>query len=293
MSTQQVDSPTPVTEIVVADRSEFEGLRDQAAVLARTELVPDAFQNKPDDIVVVFLMARELRIGPMQALQDIHVIKGRPGLSAKLMMGLVQREGHDIWLDDASDDRSATCHGIRKGSERAESFTFTVDDAEQAHLFGLKQQMWEKYPKAMLRARAVSGLCRQTFADVILGFGYTPEELRSEHDTKEVRQPPVLPPIPKKKGLPGVHPEWVERLQVEYADVDIIETAQTFIHPAKRQIQSLHDLSDVPATVAIEIARKLRGPQEAEVVTEPKVPDACARHEMYQDDCPDCQLVQS
>jgi len=42
---------------------------------------------------------------------------------------------------------------------------------------------WKKYPKAMLRARAVSEMARTLFPDIIAGCGHTPDEIQ---DTIEV-----------------------------------------------------------------------------------------------------------
>ena len=46
--------------------------------------------------------------------------------------------------------------------------SFTIEEASLAGL--VKKDNWRKYTKAMLRARAISALCRVAFADVLAGL---------------------------------------------------------------------------------------------------------------------------
>lgn len=280
--------------------SEFESIRNQAALMAKTGLVPEHFQNKPDDIVVVILTGRELGIPPMRALQEIHVIKGKPGLNARLMMALVQRAGHDIWIDPQSDAKSATCHGKRKGTSRVESFTFTWEDAKTAQLLNQKGQMYEKYPKAMLMARAISGLCRMTFSDVVT-FGYTPEELETADSPGiEMARTPLLPPA-EPGQLAGVHPEWIERELAHHTAAEILQAAKPWWR-ADRPLASLHELHEVPLEARVGIAealKEMRGePTHEQVIEEDPVPPpdpvkgGCSQHPDEADpECEGCQWV--
>ena len=111
----------------------------------------------------------------MQALQKIHVVKGKPVMSAELMRALVRREGHKIRVQEASAEKCVVT-GIRRDDPEFEQRSeFTIDDAKRAGL--VKQGSgWDKYPKAMLEARATSQLCRSLFPDVLAGISYTPED---------------------------------------------------------------------------------------------------------------------
>lgn len=58
----------------------------------------------------------------------------------------------------------------------------------------LNRPSWQRYPEAMLWARAVSWLCRRLFADVIGALAYTPDEVNPDQQTG----PPALPPPPEE-----------------------------------------------------------------------------------------------
>lgn len=145
-----------------------------ASRVSKTSFVPDVFRNKPEEVLSAILAGREIGVGPMQALQKINVIKGKPTQSAELMRALVQSKGHEIWTEDYTTTRVTLC-GKRAGSENVNKVTWTMDDAKRAKLDA--KDNWRQFPRAMLLARATGELCRLMFADALGGISYTPEEI--------------------------------------------------------------------------------------------------------------------
>ena len=144
--------------------------------VAGTPFVPSAFRGKPEAVFAAILFGEELGIGPMQSLNSIHVIEGKPGMAPELMRALVARAGHRIDVKEANSER-VTLWGKRCDNDSEATVTWTMDDAKQAGLAG--RGAWKTYPRAMLLARATSELCRMVFADVVAGLSYTPEEITS------------------------------------------------------------------------------------------------------------------
>jgi hypothetical protein len=142
--------------------------------VSRTAMVPAPLRNKPDEVLAVVLFGAELGVGPMQALQGINFVAGRPSASAELLRALVLDAGHGFIVD--GDDTQATAQCKRLDWTEWRSTTFTIDDAHRA---GLQGDNWRKYPDAMLSARVTSKACRLFFPDVISGMSYTPEEVES------------------------------------------------------------------------------------------------------------------
>jgi hypothetical protein len=141
--------------------------------LSRSRLVPAAFRGKPEDILLIAMTGQELGFGATASLRLIHVIEGKPSLSAEGMLALVRRDGHSV--SGASNDTEARVAGRRGDNGDEMEVTFTLDDAKRANLTG--KDTWKKYPKSMLWSRAVSQLCRMLFPDVLLGVSYVPDEL--------------------------------------------------------------------------------------------------------------------
>lgn len=175
-----IDADEVTGEIVVHEPQQ--GVPDEIATLWRvaqrvapTEFVPRPFRGKPEAVMACILSGREVGLQPMQSLQLIHVIDGRPTLSAQAMRAVVLAAGHDIWVDDTSSDKTATVHGIRKGDTVQRSVTWTWEQATAAKLTA--KDNWKNYPRQMLVARATTELCRELFADAVGGLCYEPSEL--------------------------------------------------------------------------------------------------------------------
>jgi hypothetical protein len=167
-----------VSDVVVYQQKTSLELAPEAWTLATriagTEFVPAALRGKPEAVLAAILTGHELGIPPMQSLAKIHVVDGRPAMAAELMRALILREGHEIWVEEATTTR-CTIVGKRAGSTHESRVTWTLDDAKRAGLDGKKN--WRTYPGDMLLARATSKLARLLFADVIAGVSYSVEEL--------------------------------------------------------------------------------------------------------------------
>lgn len=153
-------------------------LQDKVAYaerLAGASLLPRDYMNKPANVLLAMDMGDAMGIPPIQAINEIHVIEGKPSASANLIGAMVRRAGHKLRVQ--GDDKSATAQIIRADDP---DFTFEVtwdiDRAKQAGLMSGKNN-WAKYPAAMLKARAITEVARAATPDALYGVIYTPEEL--------------------------------------------------------------------------------------------------------------------
>lgn len=228
--------------------AEWQAMKQQAVVILKSGMAPRSVDT-PEKILTIALKGRELAIPPMQALSHIHVVEGKPTMSAELMVALVQRAGHKLRVLETTD---AVCvvEGERRDDpghpQRAE---FTIEEAQQAGVAG--KQNWRKYPAAMLRARAISALCRFAFADVLMGASYTPEELGVEVNEEGQIVDTDYSPEPVVEGeVQGVEGsddgeehaaaiEEVRRMLMRFPEPERPEEAGA-LHYAGRDLQSAH-----------------------------------------------------
>lgn len=165
-----------------------------AEKLASTPFVPVALQGQPESVLACMLTGHELGLEMMQSLAKIHIIEGRPALSAEIMRAIVQHNGHEIEFVETNSTR-CTIRGRRKGGEKWTEVTWAIEDAKKANLTG--KGVWQRYPTAMLIARATGQLCRMMFADDLAGISYTAEEMTDGLDTVDVLgdldAPPAAP----------------------------------------------------------------------------------------------------
>ncbi len=171
----------------LARLDEIESIERQAALLARSSIVPRPYQGKPADIIAASLLGRDIGWSPMTSMRFVQVIEGVATISAEGLVALTRAAGHHITGEVSG--TAATVTGRRGDTGDEMTVTFSLDDAVTAGLCTIRDGApysrskngrrlpWEMYPKAMLWARAVSQLCRMLFADVTVGMAYVPEEI--------------------------------------------------------------------------------------------------------------------
>lgn len=137
--------------------------------LAQSNLIPDALKGKPRDILVTLMTGAELGLAPMQSVRSINVIKGKPSLSADLMVSLVkQRKDVCESLDLITSTNEVCTYRAKRVGEKPVEMSFTMEDARQAQL--TSSAMYQKFPKNMLRARCASNICKAVWPDICMGL---------------------------------------------------------------------------------------------------------------------------
>jgi hypothetical protein len=168
-------------------------------MLADSSMVPRAYQGKPQDIMVCVQWGYELGLAPMQALQNIAVINGKPSVYGDAMAALVQAspvcDGIDETFEgvEGTGEFAAVCIARRKGRQPV-TIKFSVNDAKRAGLWN-KQGPWTQYPKRMLQMRARGFALRDAFPDVLKGL-ISAEEAADYPDDAKPRPIKDVTPIP-------------------------------------------------------------------------------------------------
>jgi hypothetical protein len=154
------------SEIVVS--TQHAEMRALSKELAASQLLPQALKQKPADVLAIILTGQELGLKPMQAIRAIHIIEGKPSISADGLAALVKNSGASEYLSlVTSNDKIATYKTKRKDEPGETVMSFTIEQAEVAGALG--KANWKRFPDAMLRARALAAICRAVYPDVCLG----------------------------------------------------------------------------------------------------------------------------
>lgn len=172
-----------------------------AKLLAESDLAPKDFKGKPGNCLVAMQMGAEVGLAPMQALQNIAVINGRPSVWGDAALAIVQASGKLEWIkegfDGDGDQRKAYCITKRIGYPEPKPSTFSVAEAKKAGLWS--KDLYQKYPDRMLKARARGFNLRDQFADVLKGLAIR-EEVEDYEVIETAKVPSLEDLMPKSKS---------------------------------------------------------------------------------------------
>jgi hypothetical protein len=185
--------------------------------IVNSGLAPSSFQT-PEQVMVAIQCGLEIGLPPMQALQTIAVIKGRPSLFGDGALALAM--AHHLWggIEEThvAETNTAVCkvwRFIRRDDKTPKLTlrTFSEEDARRAKLWG-KDGPWTAYPKRMLQMRARSFALRDAFPDALRGVGIS-EEVSDYQPMKPARGREVASNL----VLPDAEPESIVDLVQDIA----------------------------------------------------------------------------
>ena len=139
-----------------------------AEMLAKSTLVPKAYQGQPANVLVAMAYGDSFGMQPLQAMQSVAVVNGMPGLYGDGLLAVCKSSPEWEWMQETIEGEVATCTAKRRGEPEVTA-TFSVADAKRAQLWG-KQGPWTQYPQRMLAMRARSFCLRNLYADILRGM---------------------------------------------------------------------------------------------------------------------------
>lgn len=233
-------------------------------MLSKSQMVPKAYQNKPEDVLVAVQWGKELGLAPLQALQNIACINGKPSVYGDAAMALVQaspvcEDIEEFFEGEGTPNPIAVCIAHRKGRKPVKA-TFSVEDAKRAGLWG-KQGPWQAYPKRMMQMRARGFALRDAFPDVLKGL-ITAEEAQDYPETKDItpaRPKPANPldALPPPVVAVNISPERVEKI------AENVHIPGTWTDDAEKALVDANDAAVNTDDTVVEIPEESQIPEEA------------------------------
>ena len=168
---------------------------DWSKAAAVSDILPTAYRNKPGNILVAINYGASMGLQPAESLYRIHVIEGKPTMSAELIAAQVRKHGHKLHIYKDYEHMSVTAEIIRSDDP---DFKFReTKNMEWAKRMGLAgKKNWVKDPMTMLKWRAITAVAREACPECLYGAGYTPDEMEESLDdvTATVVEPGTVEP---------------------------------------------------------------------------------------------------
>jgi len=172
------------------DTSKFEQLQRAASVFAKSDMVPAHYKGKIENCIIALATAKRMEVDPFMFMQNSYIVHGRPGIEAKLAIGLLNtrgifRGGIKYETGGEGDERWCRCWAIdRETGERVEGSKVSIKTAKAEGWYDKNGSKWKTMPELMLQYRAAMFFARLHAPEVLMGL-YSVEEL---HDMANVGQ---------------------------------------------------------------------------------------------------------
>lgn len=235
----------------------LEQLQTVAQMIAKSDLAPKDYKGRPDNVAVAIAMGMELGVSPMQAIQGIAVINGRPSVWGDLMLALCRAhpdcDGIDESLeyDNAGNVVAAVCRASRAG--HVQERRFSVEDAKRAGLW-TKDGPWKQYPHRMLQMRARGFCLRDVFADALRGLASAEEAA----DTQVEELPPRVVVTPISEARP--EPAKLERPQYPAGEFEEkLPTWRGVIESGRKSADDIIAMVETRGALTDEQKKRIRG----------------------------------
>jgi hypothetical protein len=172
----------------------------------------------------LMLLAQAEGLPMISAIRRFHIIEGKPSMRADAMQAEFQRHGGVLrWVVTTDAEVQAEfSHPSHQPQPITVHITLKdmIDKGIAQGFKGMKDN-WRKFPRQMLRARAISEGVRMVDPGIVVGI-YTPEEVQDFAPSID-----VLPPVPEHHAVH--HNNDTGHGSGAYAEPDDVKAYQGFI----------------------------------------------------------------
>ena len=175
------------TNSVWENKDSFNQLLRVANMLSQTSIIPQSYQNKPQDCFVAIEMANRMGVSPMVVMQNMYVVKGKPSWAGQACTMLINSCGkfkdvkHIYTGEKGKPNRGCyvTATRISDGSQ-VDGVEVTMQMAQSEGW--TSNSKWRNMPELMLAYRASAFFARVYCPEAMMGV-QTAEEVYDADST--------------------------------------------------------------------------------------------------------------
>jgi hypothetical protein len=168
----------------------FELLQRQAKAFASSSLVPKEYQNNLPNCIIALEMAQRIGASPLQVVQNLFVVHGRPGWSAQFLIACMNQSGRFSSIryrwsgKEGQDDWGCQAYATERATgDEIVGPQITIGLAKKEGWYQKNGSKWQTIPQLMLMYRAAAWLVRTHAPEISMGL-QTAEELHDVFDAK-------------------------------------------------------------------------------------------------------------
>lgn len=209
---------------IIPGENEMATILSIAEMAIKSRLIPSNITTK-EQAAIIILKGRELGLPPLVSFAHIHVIQGKPTMSAEILLAHIYKDYPTAQVNIVEKTASKCVLKAKRPNETEFSeFTWDMDRAKK---MGLDQKdNWKKQPETMLFWRAITEMKRAKFPEVCLGVDYSREELEDSgfRDAAPIATPDQAAAFQEPKTIKNYAPQTAEEAQARLKDVTPTKT---------------------------------------------------------------------
>jgi hypothetical protein len=169
-------------------KANMAGLWRLARIYASSDIVPEHYRRKEADCFIACQMAFRCKVDPFAYMQNTYMVKGRPGLEAKLAVAMLNTSGKikgriRYKSEGSGKMRKTTAYAIdaQSGETVEGEVSWAMVEAEgwnqdkETRSGGVQKSKWNTMPDVMFHYRAASMLIKRHFPEVLMGMDFADE----------------------------------------------------------------------------------------------------------------------
>lgn len=178
----------PIVRAGFNDLQGFELMQRQCKALAASTLVPQQFQGNLPNCLIALEMAQRIGASPLMVMQNLYIVHGRPGWSAKFLIASFNQCGRFSairfeWSGEREKDSwGCRAYATEKATgEKIQGPLITIALAKKEGWYDKSGSKWKTIPELMLTYRAAAWMVNTHAPEISMGLN-TAEELGDVFD---------------------------------------------------------------------------------------------------------------
>lgn len=180
-----------------------------AVDMSKGDLIPDAFRNKPANIMIALNLSSRMGADPLAIMQSMYIVHGKPSFSASFIGGLIDDSGKFGFIEyRMSGTPGQDDHGCRivttatSTGQEIQGPLITVAMAKAEGWWKRSGSKWPTLTDLMLGNRAITFFARRYAGSILLGMSAT-DELEDIRDVNPVHGQAPMSKADIKDALVG------------------------------------------------------------------------------------------
>lgn len=162
-----------------------------ASTLAKSTVVPKAYQGNDGNCLIAIEMAARINTSPMMVMQNLYIVNGNPAWSSQWIIAMINsshRYKTELQFDfgNAEEDGGLSCTAWAEdySGHKVCGPKITMKMAKSEGWLDKNGSKWKTMPEVMIRYRAASFFGRVNCPDMIMGI-YSKDEVIEMGDSYE------------------------------------------------------------------------------------------------------------